>query len=225
MTIHHHPSDETLARFAAGTLAAGPTLVVETHLADCRRCRGEVDGMTAVAAAMVSELPPSPMSEDALAHAMARIDRATEIERPASAPRGRIPKRWPPGVAVPQTLEQRDIGRWMWLGPGVRVSRVAVPEDREAYVILLWVQPGTRLPEHGHAGTEFTHVIKGSYSDGVGRYFPGDLLEAGADFDHRPVVDPDGDCLCIAAIDGHVRFRGWLGRLLQPFMPSEPAGP
>ena len=42
MTIAHHPTDLTLAAFAAGTLDEGRALVVSTHLATCPTCRKAV---------------------------------------------------------------------------------------------------------------------------------------------------------------------------------------
>ena len=39
MTTTHHATDETLMRYAAGTLAAAPAIVVKAHLASCPACR------------------------------------------------------------------------------------------------------------------------------------------------------------------------------------------
>jgi len=217
MTIRHHPADETLARFAAGTLGAGPALVIETHLAGCARCCDQAARFTVAAAAMTLNLEPVGMSDGALPRALLAIDAAQDPQSyEAALPRR--PRRWPPGVSVPSALRSRDIGRWIWLAPRVRISRVAVPEDPRSSVILLWVGPGTALPEHGHSGMEYTQVLAGSYHDAMDTYRPGDLLEAGSEVEHRPVVDTVSDCVCIAAVEGPVRFRGWLGRILQPFV-------
>ena len=51
--IAHHPSDLTLARLAAGTLGAGPRLVVATHLSGCSQCRGRLQSFETVGGAML----------------------------------------------------------------------------------------------------------------------------------------------------------------------------
>jgi putative transcriptional regulator len=215
MTIHHHLSDETLARFAAGTLAPGLSLVVETHVAGCAACHDRLPAFEAAAAALIDDLPPIALAPDALAHTFALTERPT----PAMLvrPKREAPAVLPHGLA-PEPLRDHVIGRWRWIAPGVRMSWIDTPEDTSTSVVLLWAKAGTRLPKHTHNGIEFTQVLKGSYSDGFGRYGVGDILEADSDVEHRPVVDADSDCICLAAIDGKIRFNGWIGRMLRPFV-------
>jgi putative transcriptional regulator len=61
-------------------------------------------------------------------------------------------------------------------------------------------------------------VLKGSFSDARGRYGPGDLDEADDDVQHQPIVDNDGECICIAALEGQMKLRGFFGRLIQPLI-------
>jgi putative transcriptional regulator len=35
---------------------------------------------------------------------------------------------------------------------------------------------------------------------------------------HQPVVDQDGECVCLAAVEGRLRLSGWIGRLIQPLI-------
>ena len=84
--------------------------------------------------------------------------------------------------------------------------------------MLIKVGAGRHLPHHGHSGTEYTLVLKGAFSDASGRYARGDLAEADADVDHEPVVENDGECICLAAMEGHMRLHGLLGRIVQPFV-------
>ena len=220
MTICHHPADETLARFATGTLAAGPALVVATHLAGCQACSDQVGTFETVAAVLVGDLPPTLLAPNALARTLALAE-ISKTRPPASQKLGNFAV-LPGGIMLPEPLRERKIGRWYWLAPGVRLSWVHIPEDADANVILLRVKANIKLPEHGHTGVEFTQVLEGSYADGISRYFPGDLLEADSDVEHRPVVGAEGDCMCLAAIEGQVCFKGWIGRMLQPFMRQRP---
>jgi putative transcriptional regulator len=42
--------------------------------------------------------------------------------------------------------------------------------------------------------------------------------EADDEVQHQPVVDKDGECVCIAALEGHMRLRGVFGRMIQPLI-------
>ncbi|SON55636.1 Transcriptional activator ChrR [Hartmannibacter diazotrophicus] len=223
MTARKHPDDQTLARYAAGSLSAGPALVVATHLEGCADCRRKEQVFRAAAANLMRDLPPEPTDDHALDLALARLDRpvpAAEAHKAgARSSSGRKkPMRWPEGMVVPAALRARETTGWRWLGFGVRYARVSVPEDATSRVVLLWVQPNTKLPEHGHSGTEFTQILHGSYFDGLNRYGPGDMQEADAELEHQPVVDPDSDCLCLVAITGGMEPKGLLG-LFKPFLP------
>jgi putative transcriptional regulator len=216
MTIMHHPSSETLFRFAAGTLSAGPAVVVASHVAGCSACQAQLRAFEAVGGVFLDDAPPVPMGAGAVDAALA------SIERPQAAAAPRTPRRFraplPSSILVPQALRDRDVGPWRWLAPGVRASRVAVPEDKTAFVFLIKVAPGKKVPEHGHTGLEFTHVLAGSFKDAQGRYLPGDTLEADADIDHQPMVDSQETCICLAAVEGAIRLHGVVGHILRPFI-------
>lgn len=214
MTANHHATDETLMRYAAGTLAAGPAIVVEAHLVGCPACRARVGAFEALGGALLEETDPTPLSASALADVLARIDveEGTSANHPA---RAATPIEID-GVRLPDSLRGCDIGRWRWIGPGMHMSRIGVPHDPEANLILLKVGPGRALPDHGHVGTEFTYIVSGSYTDRLGQFRPGDLAEVDEDVEHQPVVDADGECICLAAMEGKMRFKSFIGRMLQP---------
>ncbi len=139
--IAHHPSDFTLARLAAGTLDAGPQLVVATHFSGCERCRGGLRSFEAVGGAMLDGAPPTRLSPDAFARALKRLD---ETELPAEpAPRVRHPD-------LPPPLNAYEIGSWRLVRPGFRWRRLKLPESPDANVIMLKVAAGQPVPHHGH---------------------------------------------------------------------------
>lgn len=214
MTIVHHATGTTLLRYAAGTLAAGPAIVVEAHLAACPVCRAHVAEYEALGGALLEQMEPMRLSPTALADVLGRIDAEDTV-----SPRLRQPAAAPmqiDGTPLPDALRGCEVGRWRWMGPGMRMSRIGVPHDRGAKLILLKIGPGMALPEHGHVGTELTYVVAGSFSDALGRFGPGDLADLDAEVEHQPVVDPDSECICLAAIEGRMRFNSVLGRMLQP---------
>lgn len=215
MTIQHHPSEETLLRFAAGTLPAGPSLVVSSHLEICSACHSRVADLEAVGGSILADVAPTSLASGALDRILTRVKAdqgASENAAPRAGPRTLD------GIVLPTPLHNCTIGKWRWVGPGVRVSRIALPHAPEANVILLKVRAGRRMPAHGHTDLEITQVLHGSFSDGGNVYDVGDIAEGDVDSDHAPVVGPRSECISLAAIEGHIRFRGPIGRLLQPIL-------
>jgi putative transcriptional regulator len=213
MTIERHPSDESLLRYAAGSLSAGPSLVVAAHLELCSTCREHVANFERLGGAFLSDMAREPMRADALGRALERLD-----ETPSNAYPGPIrkpPRRADLGMSLPASLRDCGISRWRWLGPGFRWSRITVPGSPDARVMLLRGRPGLQLPAHGHTGEEFTLILTGRLLDDRGSYGPGDFDEAGAEIDHQPVVGPDRECICLAALDGDTRLHSRLGRWLR----------
>jgi putative transcriptional regulator len=215
MTINHHPSDETLLRYAAGTLSAGPALVIGVHLERCDLCCARAADFEWIGGQLLEGMTPGHLAADALARTFERLDAATTLPRrkPIVAQR-----RADLGIALPASLPRCEIGPWRWLGPGFRWSKVTIPGSPEAKVMFLKGCAGLSLPVHGHTGTEFMQVLSGSLSDARGRYGPGDLDEADDEVNHQPVVDPQSECVCLAALDGDMRLHGLLGWLLQPLV-------
>lgn len=215
MTIKHHPSDDALLRHAAGSLGAGPALVVATHLEGCDVCRRRVTAFESMGGAILEGMPPEPLKTDALARTLEQLD----LARPSSTERSPLVRqRRVDGLELPFSLRHCEIGSWRWLAPGFRWSKVTIPGSPDARVILLKGGAGSTFPAHGHAGAEFLQVLSGTFSDERGRYGPGDLDEADTDVDHQPIVDPESECICLAALEGDTRPHGALARLLWPLI-------
>jgi putative transcriptional regulator len=215
MTISHHPSDETLLCYAAGTLGAGPALVVGVHLEMCHRCRARSADFQSIGGLVLEDMTPERLATDALARTLEQLD------APMALPPQQLavaPRRADLGIALPASLPRCEIGPWRWLAPGFRWSKVTIPGNPEARVMFLKGRAGLRLPAHGHTGTEYVQIVSGFLCDERGRYGPGDLDETGIDVDHQPVVDAQCECVGLVALDGNMRLHGLLGRLLQPLV-------
>jgi putative transcriptional regulator len=220
MSPRHHPIDETLMAYAAGTLSAGPRLVTAIHLDSCPRCRDSVRTFEAVGGALLEEIEPEAVPSGALDALFARIDREPFGAAPGIRPAGasaKSPVATPDGIALPRRLAVHDVGRWRRLGPALSWARVAVSGAPDANVVMLRIPATRSAPRHGHKGREFTQVLVGGFSDGRDAYEAGDFIEVDDHVDHQPVVDGDGDCICIAAVEGRLLIHG-IGRLLQPFI-------
>ena len=194
--IRHHPSEATLVAYAAGTLPEALAIVVATHLGECVACRRSLVILEAAGGALLDALPPVPLAADALGRLLSRVD------EPTSAP----PPILNPGLPAP--LDRVALGRWWWIGRGMRWR--ALRASGAAWGGLILVQPGRALPRHGHAGLELTCVLSGSFADGAGQYEAGDLAESGADHDEPPLATGTQPCLCVIASEG-MRLRGLLG--------------
>ena len=211
MTIQHHPGDELLLAHAAGSLELGHSVVVASHVEGCAHCRERMRVFEAAGGVLLEELSPQVLAPDALARTLAAID-APPQPRPRPAPVPQPPL--PPGMAWPRSLAGCPATRWRWLGPGMRWSRVTLPDDPAANVFLLRIGAGKNLPMHTHSDSELTQVLYGTFHDERSMFGPGDFDEADGSFHHQPVVQAGGECICLASVRGRVLFNGVVARTL-----------
>jgi len=211
MTPRHHPSGDRLLEHAAGQLGAGRDLVIAAHVAVCPACRAEVRTDEAVGGALLDSLDPAPMSEEALAQALAQIERPTP-----SQPAAPTPSR-PDWIGFSSPALERAWRRRRWAAPGVWVSTVTKgPGPARTY--LLRVAAGMSVPRHRHEGVEFVTVLKGAYGDRGELHQPGDFAENDEAVDHKPTVTQDGECVCLICADAPLVALDWVGKLFQPIV-------
>jgi putative transcriptional regulator len=201
--IRHHPSDATLIAQAAGHLPTLHATVLAVHLSACAHCRAELRRLEEVGGALLAALPATPLRDDALACTLARLDEAV------------VPA--PPAV-VPVTLEALAVGRWWWIGPGIRLMPLRRRDASGTRLDLLRVAPGVAMPGHGHTGAEMACIMQGAYADETGEYSAYDIAEGDAALEHTPIASPGADCICLVATTGRLRGHTWLARLVQPLM-------
>lgn len=216
MNITHHPSDMTLAAYAADTLSEANTFAVATHLALCPHCRETVSMFECVGGVLLEE-------EASARPAKAPAADLLEATRPAPPVRSKDEQASPvplSGEARPaeRLMALYEMGPWRWVGRGVYWRSVGVPREDGTRVFMLKAAPGTRLPDHRHTGTEWTCVLEGAFRHQHGRFGPGDFDEADEEVEHDPYVEEGVPCICLVALQGNIELKGWLGRLLQPFV-------
>ncbi len=209
----HHISDELLLAYAGGRLRPAAALVVACHLDLCPECRERLRFFEAIGGVLLEQQPLADLSPDLFERTLARLDETPLV--PALSPQA-LQARGPDSIVLPAPLRDRTIGRWRWMGPGMRYARVTVEEDPQINLVLLGIKPGCALPVHGHSGSELTLVLQGAYRDRSGRFGPGDLAEEDEDSEHQPLVEDGMECICLAAIDGPMRPQGRIARLLMP---------
>lgn len=215
--IQHHPSDDTLASYSAGALPAALALVVGCHLEICGRCRRELNALDSVGGELMSALTPKPLSESAKERMLALLDEQAEGFSADSAPAAK------PAVAngVPRLLakltgsDDLDALPWKTVAPGVRQMVLKTGEGNSR---LLRIGAGRKMPVHSHQGSELTMILRGGYSDAIGKFNAGDVADLDASVEHQPIADADEDCICLAGMDAPLKFQGWIAKLMQPFV-------
>ncbi|RYI25913.1 MAG: transcriptional regulator [Acetobacteraceae bacterium] len=212
MTIRHHLSDQLLMAYAAGQLPEAFNLVVATHVSLCDDCRALAASYDAVGGALLEEAEEIAMGEDALAQTLARIEGAGQARRAKPVPRAGL---FPAPLADYVGGDLSSV-RWRRVGGGVK--QAILPTGKEASARLLFIPAGKAVPDHGHRGMELTLVLQGAFADASDQFGPGDVEIAGEDLEHTPVALAGQDCICLAATDAPLRFRGLIPRLAQPLL-------
>lgn len=207
MTIKHHLSDQLLMGYAAGNLPEAFSLVVATHVSLCDECRAWLETFETVGGAVLAA-ETAEMSEASLEACLARLGQPETAPKPAPR-RGLFPS--PLAGYVGGDLEKV---RWKPLGMGVR--QAILPTAKGATARLLYVPAGQSVPDHGHRGLELTLVLQGAFRDEKARFGPGDVEVADERDEHTPIAEAGADCICLAATDAPLRFKGLVSRLLQP---------
>lgn len=212
--IKHHLTDELLMAYSAGTLPEAFNLVVATHISMCDDCRAALAELDAVGGEIIAANQPVELSADSLAATMALIEsNPIQIEKSAIVDR--------PADDLPRPLQDyagqgfNDI-RWRPIGGGV--SQMILSTSKNATVRLLKIPAGSAVPDHGHNGTELTLVLRGAFSDEVDHFGMGDIEVANEDLTHTPVADEGEDCICLAATDAPLAFKGMVPRIVQKFI-------
>ena len=212
--IKHHLTDELLMGYSAGTLPEAFSLVVATHISMCDECRARLAEYDAVGGQVIMSGDPAMLAEDSL---QATLDLIAN-----SDPTEEVPARSPVRDAVfPAPLQDYvagDIDAVKWRRIGGGVSQMILSTSESASVRLLKIPGGTAMPDHGHHGTELTLVLQGAFSDEDDRFDAGDVEVANEDVSHTPIAVPGQDCICLAATDGPLRFRGIIPRVAQRFI-------
>ena len=163
MNPARNPSEERLLAYAAGTLSPPEAVVVAAHLALRPANNAWVRRLQSLGGEFLEEAQPSTLSDGALARAMARIETDAGEAARAPPPPNDMPE-------LPEPLRRYALGRWRWIGPGIRARDVHAPRDGDCRVILLKIDPGRATPRHTHGGVELTCVLSGAYATETTRF-------------------------------------------------------
>jgi putative transcriptional regulator len=214
MRIDHHPPEPLLTAFSAGALDIGQHVAIATHAAGCAHCRFWVRTMEHVGGATLDDLPAAPMAAVALDLALTRLDTPAALTEAVTSPPdwlGDIP-------GLPAFVRRYPAGKWKWIAPRLFMRTIHVTEPTDTRVFLLKAGPGMKLLPHAHSGVEMTCILTGSFSHDGERYGPGDFDLGDPDVEHEISIGSKEGCICLVAMQGELRLKGFLGRLMQPFV-------
>ena len=221
MKANHHPQDDLLLSYAAGSLSESWSLAVASHLSLCSECRKTLELAETVGGVLLEDIPNQQLTSTTLESVFARIDQP-DIEGAAENSKTRLKPSVDGGSIFPTVL-QKYIGDsvenvpWKSIGSGIRQHLIETPDD-DGSVRLLRIKAGKAVPNHGHQGRELTLVLSGSYHDGVSTYGAGDMQDVDEEIVHKPIVDDGPDCICLVITDAPIIFKEWMPRLLQPLL-------
>jgi len=213
--VHHHPTEDVLMAYAAGSLDEATSLLIATHITLCPECRHVVELAEAMGGEMFENIEVTPLQAQSIEKMLATIDSqgsANDDVKPAVKGNGHIPS--PLAAYVGAMLEEAD---WRWVGPGVKYADIKVA-GQGASVGLLKIAPSTEMPQHGHTADEMTMVLSGGYTDTHGSYSRGDVEMADDGVVHKPVADAGEECICLIVRNGPMRPTGLVARVFQSVM-------
>jgi putative transcriptional regulator len=224
--IKHHPDDNFLVEYSAGTLALAQSVAVSSHLHFCAPCRLRAERLSGLGANFMTESEPVAVSDDLFSQVMAQLETPTkdtddvqtmkvETPKPALKQTSKMPR------VIDRLLTKQGQPHWQFLTPSLDMARLKTGQ-KDFEVALHRIKAGGSVAQHDHRGLEITLVLDGSFSDENGIYHEGDFLVRDAGDVHRPLASRDGPCVCLSVVAAPVRMTGRLTRLLNPFLSFKP---
>lgn len=221
--IKSHPTEAILYQYASGDLSSAMTLVVGTHVDMCPSCQQTVcdieqdlcsKHLDTVVETLSSPLGSSAgLSKDKCDQMLEAIF-SSEAKEPVKPDeliclQGRR-------FVLPRTLAHNRSRIGDWTNLVGKLWRAPVNIGERGQTDLIYMEPGTQVPEHTHKGQEATLVVDGVFNDENDQYSNGDFILLDAERTHTPQTS-DYDCLTLATLDAPLHFTSGISRLLNPF--------
>lgn len=206
---HHHPDDDLLLEFSAGSVSPHIALCVSVHLKYCRQCRETLDRMQILGGVLLESIEEEPLGDSLFNSIMDKIDHYTED--PVAVPEGPLSllKKWLPD----------GLNGLSWRTQWFKLSEVVLEIPKSGYwrLALQRINAGGIAPLHGHGGREVTVVLQGGFSDETGVYETGDFVICDGSERHKPQAFRNEDCICLTYLEAPVRLEGPIGKWIERF--------
>tara|TARA_B110000093_G_scaffold37659_1_gene39523 strand:- start:851 stop:1516 length:666 start_codon:yes stop_codon:yes gene_type:complete len=217
-SISFHPDRALLVEFSAGNLAVAPSICVSAHLHFCRKCRDEMLRLDQVGSEIMDTIEPTPIDDGLLDAVMAKID------NPALAPSEKASRKNIEGFPSSISILMKDVESaltWRRLSASLEISQFQTGQS-DFEVALHKIEAGGKAPKHDHEGSEYTVVLKGSFSDENAVYREGDFLFRQPGDVHQPMGAQNGECICLSALSAPIKLSHPLGFLMKPWLRINP---
>ncbi|MEM6781392.1 MAG: ChrR family anti-sigma-E factor [Pseudomonadota bacterium] len=208
-----------LMDYAAGTLNEAQSLIVASHLTLSPFARRIVEDCEAIGGSLLDcQCDPIAMKSDSLADVLDRLEsEQEEKDEPVAHSTCEMLDSMKLPRPVQNYIHETEYLPWKKVYPGMQSYEIKT-KCRNSKVRLLKIDPGTKTPEHSHAGTEITLMIDGAAHDESGTYSRGDLIVMDERITHQPVADEKMGCFCLVVNSDPIRLTGWMGKILNPFL-------
>ncbi|ODS22762.1 hypothetical protein AB835_12310 [Candidatus Endobugula sertula] len=219
MLIHHHPTDELLSAYCAGSLPLSQALCLSAHIEMCKTCQTNSQRLSQLGAYIFNHTKPATVNNDLKEKIFSQLDqrpyhlKTTERKSMAAGHAS---------AEVPKCLKQfvasnYDELNWHRVSFAIRQANICTGGNG-AQVSLMRIKAGGKAGLHTHMGNEFTTVLKGAFSDESGLFQQGDFVVRDSQHKHRPAATKDSECICLTVLEAPIQFTGYFTRWLNPLL-------
>ena len=209
--IKHHVHDYLMMAYSSGNLPEAFSIAVAAHITMCDECRISMESFNAVGGALLETQSDIAIGPEALEKTLEKIAASGPVEKVKNRPKADFPA--PLADYIGDSLDSIE---WQPIGMGVKQSILST--SSEATARLLYIPPGTVMPDHSHSGIEMTLVLKGAFADETEYFAQGDIEIADESTNHTPVAADGTPCICLAVTEAPLKFRKIFHRMIQPLM-------
>jgi len=220
----HHPDDNLLAEFAAGSIEYAQALAISAHLHYCPQCRSKVNELNCLGGALLAlgaqtnqTADNEPLSFNQLMSAIDKRENETNTKTVIEPNIDTIPAKYRRLPKAVRKLVSEQTVNWKHVTVGLQSANLVTGQDKYG-VYLQNIAAGNTVPEHDHRGSEVTVVLKGSISDEDGVYQAGDFIFKQPGDIHLPIASSNEDCLCLSIQQAPVKLTSFLGHFINPFL-------
>lgn len=251
--ITHHPDENLLTEFSAGSLDWALGLAVSAHIHDCTICKSKVSNMNGIGGHLLETCPKQALRPGALNRLFERmqlqedehltfdVDKVDSHTGEKCSNQGSTKRNPRKTGAQRSDIDRQNNEEFMGLPPMIQraakdyralkwrtvstgLKSARLEIGQNKYEVAFHkIKQGCKVVEHDHKGLEVTLVLSGSFSDEGGVYAKGDFLVREPGQVHRPTATQNGDCLCLSVCAAPVAVTGALGKLINPFLRIKPA--
>lgn len=217
--IKYHPTDRLIEQFSAGVLNPALSVIISTHIDICPRCQNVTHDAEQFLAEQVMQTQVKSLTPELDQQFDQMLDQILNAEAPTNIvefPYNEVLHLNGKTFKLPATLarQYKRIGDWSRV-PG-KMLKAPINLGSNECINLIYMDEGSRVPEHTHKGSEITLVINGVFNDEQDEYRDGDFVMLDQHHQHSPETR-DEDCLTLATLDAPLHFTSGLARLLNPF--------